>query len=248
MIVILRSGEADMKKRLIAGALVTTLALGIQALPLQTVKAAEVRVEETTQLLEEAVDDLEEGAYVEGEALVSLEATQAAALAREGTYRFDADVQVESVSDFGTDEQTGKEKYIVHLTSDKYSTEELMELALSQYYVDGVCANQYRQLYAADPYQDAQWYLNGIGTDSKGICLAGQDVTNKKTPVIAVLDTGVNYNHPDLAGSMWKNPYPDVLPGTCGYDFGDNDEDLLSDKENRRRVPCALASEMLRHP
>ncbi len=216
-----------MKKRLIAGALVITLALGIQALPLQTVKAAEVRVEETTQLLEEAVDDLEEGAYVEGEALVSLEATQAAALAREGTYRFDADVQVESVSDFGTDEQTGKEKYIVHLTSDKYSTEELMELALSQYYVDGVCANQYRQLYAADPYQDAQWYLNGIGTDSKGICLAGQDVTNKKTPVIAVLDTGVNYNHPDLAGSMWKNPYPDVLPGTCGYDFGDNDEDPM---------------------
>ena len=113
-----------MKKRFLAGVLVTTLAVGIQAVPLQTVKAAQVRVEETAQLLAEAVEDLEDGTYVEGEALISMEATQAAALAQEGTYRFDADVQVESVSDFGTDEQTGKETFIVHLTSDKYTTEE----------------------------------------------------------------------------------------------------------------------------
>ena len=135
-----------MKRRVVAGVLVMTLAVSIQTMPLQTVKAAQIRMEETEQLLAEAVDDLEEGSYVEGEALVSMEATQAAALAREGVYRFDADVQVESVSVFGTDAQTGKEKYIVHLTSDKYTTEELMELALGQYYVDGVCANQYRQL------------------------------------------------------------------------------------------------------
>ena len=216
-----------MKKRFLAGVLVTTLAVGIQAVPLQTVKAAQVRAEETAQLLAEAVEDLEDGTYVEGEALISMEATQAAALAREGTYRFDADVQIESVSDFGTDEQTGKETYIVHLTSDKYTTEELMELALSQYYVDGVCANSYRQLYAADPYSDAQWYLNGSGTESKGIRLAKQDVTNKKTPVIAVIDTGINYNHPDLADSMWNNPYPGVLPGICGYDFGEDDADPM---------------------
>lgn len=216
-----------MKKRFLAGVLVTTLAVGIQAVPLQTVKAAQVRVEETAQLLAEAVEDLEDGTYVEGEALISMEATQAAALAQEGTYRFDADVQVESVSDFGTDEQTGKETFIVHLTSDKYTTEELMELALSQYYVDGVCANSYRQLYAVDPYSDAQWYLNGSGTESKGIRLAKQDVTNKKTPVIAVIDTGVNYNHPDLADSMWNNPYPGILSGTCGYDFGEDDADPM---------------------
>ena len=218
-----------MKKRFLAGVLVTTLAVGIQAVPLQTVKAAQVRVEETAQLLAEAVQNLEDGTYVEGEALISMEATQAAAFAREGTYRFDADVQVESVNDFGTDEQTGKEMYIAHLTSDKYTTEELMELALSQYYVDGVCANSYRQLYAADPYSDAQWYLNGSGTDSnsKGIRLAKQDVTNKTTPVIAVIDTGVNYNHPDLEASMWNNPFPGVLQGTCGYDFGEDDADPM---------------------
>lgn len=216
-----------MKRRVVAGVLVMTLAVSIQTMPLQTVKAAQIRMEETEQLLAEAVDDLEEGSYVEGEALVSMEATQAAALAREGAYRFDADVQVESVSVFGTDAQTGKEKYIVHLTSDKYTTEELMELALGQYYVDGVCANQYRQLCASDPYQSAQWYLDGSGTESKGIRLEKQAVTNKKTPVIAVIDTGVKYDHPDLCGSMWSNPYPDVLPGSFGYDFGENDADPM---------------------
>lgn len=216
-----------MKKRFVAGALATMLAVCIQALPLQAVKAAEVRAEEKEQLLEEAVQDLKEGAYVEGEALVSMEATQAAALAREGTYRFDADVQVESVNVFGTDEQTGKENCIVHLVSDKYTAEELMELALSQYYVDGVCGNQYRQLCAADTYRNSQWYLDGKGVDSKGIRLSKQTVTNKKTPVIAVIDTGVDYEHPDLMGSMWNNPYPGILPGTNGYDFAENDADPM---------------------
>lgn len=235
--------ETDMEKRLIAGALVTALAVGTQALPLQAVKAAETRVEEKAQLLEEAVEDLKEGTYVEGEALISMEATQAAALAREGTYRFDADVQVESVSDFGTDAQTGKESYIVHLTSDKYTTEELMELALAQYYVDGVCGNQYRQLYAADTYRSSQWYLDGNGTDSKGIRLAKQKVTNKKTPVIAVIDTGVDYEHPDLAGSMWNNPYPGTLPGTCGYDFGENDADPMDHYGHGTHVAGIAAAE-----
>ena len=92
-------------------------------------------------------------------------------------YYCDEDVQVKDVRDFGVDEETGKESYIVHLTSDKYTTEELMELALQQYYVDGVCANQYSHLCATDPYRDAQWYLDGNGVQSAGIRLSGQTVS-----------------------------------------------------------------------
>ena len=54
-----------MKKRFLAGVMVTTLAVGLQAVPLQNVKAAQVRAEETAQLLAEAVEDLEDGTYVE---------------------------------------------------------------------------------------------------------------------------------------------------------------------------------------
>ena len=216
-----------MKKRFLSGILAMALALGAQAVPLQCAQAAQVRVEETSQLLAAAVEQLEEGTYVEGEALISMEATGAAALAREGTYRFDPDVQIESVNEFGVDESTGKQMCIVHLTSEKYTAQELMELALEQYYVDGVCANQYQQLCVADPCRDAQWYLDGSGTKSSGIRFSKQSVTTKKTPVIAVIDTGVNYKHPDLADSMWNNPYPDRLEGTCGYDFGDDDADPM---------------------
>ena len=231
-----------MNKKWMAVTLSVTVLTGTQVIPLKAVQAAQTRVEETSQLLEEAVEDLEEGTYVEGEALVSMEATQAVALAKEGTYRFDANVQVEAVSDFGTDEQTGKELYIVHLTSDKYTTEELMELALEQYYVDGVCANQYQHLCATDPYQGSQWYLNGSGVESKGIRLSKQNVTSGKTPVIAVIDTGVNYQHPDLAGSMWNNPYPDILPGTCGYDFGDDDADPMDSNGHGTHVSGIAAA------
>ena len=232
-----------MKQRFLAGALVAVFTVGAQAVPLQTVQAAQVRVEETSRLLENAMEDMEEGNYVEGEAIVSMEATDAVALAREGTYRFDAAVQVESVNAFGTDEESGKELYIVHLTSDKYTTEELMELALKQYYVDGVCANCYHQLCSVDPYQGGQWYLDGSGTQSEGIHFSQQSVTSKKTPVIAVLDTGVNYNHPDLAGSMWNNPYPDKLPGTCGYDFGDDDADPMDTNGHGTHVAGIAAAQ-----
>lgn len=231
-----------MKRRMFAGALALAFSLGAQALPLQMAQAAQVRVEETAQLLAEAVEDLEEGDYVEGEVLVSMEATDVVALAKEGTYRFDADVQVENVSDFGVDEETGKESYIVHLTSDKYTTEELMELALQQYYVDGVCANQYRHLCATDPYRDSQWYLDGTGVQSAGIRLSEQTVTTRKTPVIAVIDTGVNYKHPDLAGSMWKNPYPSLLSGTYGYDFGNDDADPMDQNGHGTHVSGIAAA------
>ncbi|HEX8524803.1 MAG TPA: hypothetical protein VF669_21305, partial [Tepidisphaeraceae bacterium] len=62
------------------------------------------------------------------------------------------------------------------------------------------------------------------------------------TPVVtAVIDSGVDYNHPDLAGNMWKNPGEvNGLPGVdddgdgyvddiYGYDFVNNDSDPFDD-------------------
>lgn len=216
-----------MKKRSVAVGLALSMVLGLQTMPLQELYAAQLHEQQTEELLAEAVADMKESEYVRGEALVSIETTQAAALTKEGTYRYDRKVCIESVSAFGEDEETGRDTYIVHLTSDAYTTEELMELALEQYGVDGVSANSYRHLMAADPYAGSQWYLNGSGTDSKGVRFAKQSVTTKQTPVIAVIDTGVNYEHPDLAGSMWVNPYPLQLEGTCGYDFGNMDADPM---------------------
>ncbi len=40
--------------------------------------------------------------------------------------------------------------------------------------------------------------------------------------IIAVLDTGVNYKHPDIANNMWQD-----TNGNYGYDFSDDDSDPI---------------------
>src|SRR3989304_7515710 len=60
------------------------------------------------------------------------------------------------------------------------------------------------------------WGLNNAGQSVHGTSgTAGADVDGPEawdvtqgsnTLVIAVMDTGVDYNHPDLAGNIWSNP------------------------------------------
>jgi len=86
-----------------------------------------------------------------------------------------------------------------------------------------------------------QWGLNNTGQTVNGTTGAsGNDInalaawdtaTDCSGVVIAVLDTGINYNHSDLAGSMWDgSACVDELGnplGGClhGYDFIENDND-----------------------
>jgi thermitase len=54
--------------------------------------------------------------------------------------------------------------------------------------------------------------------------------TGKDSIVIAVLDTGVDYNHVDLAGNMWDN---------YGYDFVNNNSDPADDNSESHGTHCA---------
>jgi subtilisin family serine protease len=61
-------------------------------------------------------------------------------------------------------------------------------------------ALRYPEKIANDPYVDLQWALSKIK--------AGQawDITTGRSEVIvAVIDTGVDYNHPDLQANIWSN-------------------------------------------
>lgn len=96
----------------------------------------------------------------------------------------------------------------------------------------------------------SQWYLNNTGTNNWFNMPAGVDVnavnawkitTGSKQVKIAVIDSGIKYNHPDLKDNMWvnekelhgaagvdddQNGYVDDI---YGYDFANNDGDPMDD-------------------
>lgn len=75
-----------------------------------------------------------------------------------------------------------------------------------------------------DSYFYNQWGHKKIS------CPAAWDITKGDWSVIvAVIDTGVDYWHPDLNHNMWRDWY-----GYCGYDFADEDYDPLDDAMNNR--------------
>lgn len=52
-----------------------------------------------------------------------------------------------------------------------------------------------------DPDFDRQWYLEKIGAPA-----AWDTATGSRDVVVAVLDSGVDLDHPDLEGNIWTNP------------------------------------------
>ncbi len=90
-----------------------------------------------------------------------------------------------------------------------------------------------------DPYIKEQWYQEG--TASIGASkLWGK--TPAKTPVVAVIDSGIDYTHPDIAPNMWKNPFKSKgLRGTYGYDFGDRDSNPMDDDGHGTHIAGIIA-------
>lgn len=107
-----------------------------------------------------------------------------------------------------------------------------------------------------DPMLRAQWALANTlapGADISAVS-AWKKNTNAASVIVAVIDTGVDYNHPDLRNNIWRNPHEIPHNGLdddgngyvddyIGYDFVNNDSDPWDDHGHGTHVAGIIGAE-----
>ena len=70
--------------------------------------------------------------------------------------------------------------------------------------------------FGTNPYNTQQWYLDNYGVTT----LWNKPIINPTRPVIAIIDTGVDMTHPDIAPNLWTNTAE--AEGEANYDNDGN--------------------------
>lgn len=165
--------------------------------------------------------------YVEGEAVVMMKGSDLVSSGASLNKIMDvsSSIKVENVSDF---KERKSSVSVVTVSSKKLSTKKIIEELKGE---DDVLIAEPNYIYRAssitnDTYSNFQWSLenkginNGkVGEDIKPTEMWNKKSTEKDTPVVAIIDSGVDYTHPDLKDKMWVNPYQNKLKGVHGFDF-----------------------------
>jgi len=81
-----------------------------------------------------------------------------------------------------------------------------------------------------DPYLDRLWGMKNCGATK-----VWPVIRDSPTVIVAVIDSGVDYRHPDLKDNMWSRG------GQHGYDFYDNDNDPLDEENHGTHVAGTIA-------
>ena len=82
-----------------------------------------------------------------------------------------------------------------------------------------------------DPRLSELWSLQKIDAAQGWNVTTGTGRT-----VVAVIDTGVDYRHPDLAANIWTNTIDPATGGLHGYDFSANDTDPMDENGHGTHV------------
>jgi hypothetical protein len=99
-----------------------------------------------------------------------------------------------------------------------------------------------------DPNLKSQWALPKMQASK-----AWEITKGAPSVVVAVIDTGIDYNHPDLQGNIWKNPGEiagnrkdddgnGFVDDVYGWDFANNDNDPMDGNRHGTHVAGTIAA------
>ena len=134
------------------------------------------------------------------------------------------------------------------IKSNKHSTEELIKILEEKDWIESAEPNYIVKTNSitSDKYIDYQWGIenNGQNAGTVGLDINPIESNSEEEKVIVVLDSGVDYTHPDLVNAMWVNPYNESeLQGRYGYDFYNYDNDPMDDAGHGTHCAGIIAGE-----
>lgn len=203
----------------------------------------------------------EKEAYKEGEAIVLYRNTKSNVKVFSKKNVFGGDITIESSCDFSSNsvkkggvstQSTSKSKdnFTISLVkSDKLSTKQLLAKLKQDKNVVKAEPNYIMHVNETGDYSKYLWALDNKGQNAG---TAGEDVKRNSLKdkkfssdeqVIAIADTGVNYENDDLKNVIWNNPFTDIIKGKHGYDFVNMDDDPMDDDGHGSHCAGIVAGE-----
>lgn len=223
--------------------LAVSMVLGSIPLTAQAEKAQNTEVKEIkdTKRQKKSQEDVE--LYADGEAIILYD-TQSAKTTKSALFNMDGDIEIVQSYDFEKSGVSAKSSTaqssggisVSLVKSDKLSTDELVEQLSNRKDIRYAEPNYRIKAMDIGDYSKYQWALDNRGQNAGTVDLdvnAGS-ISNEnedgETRVIALVDTGINYNHEDLKDVVWTNDrISSKFKGEHGYDFINYDDDPLDD-------------------
>ncbi len=100
-----------------------------------------------------------------------------------------------------------------------------------------------------DPKFEEQWALQNSGQDGGqfGSDIRARSAWDKTqaapSSVIAVIDSGIDFTHPDLMNNQWTNPLPSAEGDLHGWDFVANKSEIKDEQGHGTAVAGIIAAE-----